>query len=268
MAGEHIGEKSDRQGNGLHHRGEDLDDGHNRLEETGDLGEEDFLIVVLRTEDIDGEEGEQGEDQRDGDVAGEVGAAGEEGDDAEEVVQEDEQEGHTQVGREFAVVAFADVVAGHIVDHHHKGFHQGGAAPRGFFEDVVLFVPSRRAENQPEQQGAAEHQRGDVFRNRNVDHRTLAARHFDDLAFVRAFGRDLQTGECFAVVQLVRQEAVEAFGFAVYDNRQRNGDMVLVDRRNVPLIRIADVLENHFYHIHLLFVLLRCSRYERQSQSQ
>lgn len=129
VAGEHVGEESDGEGDEAQERGEGLDDADQNVDREGDASRSKGLNVaqsthVLHCDTDEIHKGAQSECHGDADGARTRLAAG---DDTDDVVEEDEeehgkQEGTVLVGR-LAQVALEDVLAdilNHVLNTVHK----------------------------------------------------------------------------------------------------------------------------------------------------
>ena len=260
MAGEHVGEESDGQGHRFHQGAENLDDRHDGLQEQRDVRIENFLVIVPGSGQVHREEGAQGQHQGDGDVARQVRPAREERQDAHEIVQQDEQEGHAQVGGILAVIFLADVLAGHVVDHHHERFHQGSNTRRRLIQHVVFLIPPGCAKDDDKQQEAGYHQRKHVLGDGDVEG-ALPAVYLHDLPLFRV---DHQAFIGFPVLQMLGREHMPACG-TMYDDRQMQDHVLVAPGEDMPLVFIADMLEDNSGDVHFL-LLLRFLRFARNDR--
>ena len=245
MARQHIGKQTDGEGHRLHKGAEYLDKGHHRLQEHRYVRVENLFIVVLGAVQVHDEEGEQGQHQGYGNVAGEVGASREEGHNAQEIVQKDPEEGHTEVRGELPVIR-ADVFLSHLVHHQDEGLHQGRQARGSFLQGIVLFVPAGGAENDDKKKEGAHHQGQYVLGDGKV-YRPFARLRIHQLAvFVQRIA---------VLLRMVDGEDVDA---AIDDDTgQRNGNRFSLPLRDVPLVLVSDVLEDDFSYINLCLTRLR-----------
>ena len=102
---------------------------------------------------IDSKEGTESEDHRYSDISRKVGSSREERNNPYEIVEKDEEEGRTEIGRISSVI-LSDILLSHIVDHHHKGFHKGGNPCRRLTQDVMALIPpGTEKENDEYQEG-------------------------------------------------------------------------------------------------------------------
>ena len=253
MSGHHVGEQTDHQRERLRENPDQLDRRHHRhgnLEPCGYFGPENLLPVLPRSEQVHGKERTQRKHQRHGDVARYVRPAREERDQPHQVVDENEEEHRQQIGREPFVIPADATLDQIVVDHHHEHLHRADESFRHGFLDRPLLVPSRYAEHDADQNQTVKHQRESRFRDRQIERSDIfSVDPFDDLALVRSLRRDPVAAVLGPVSQTRRHEDIPAPRLASQNHRKRHAQLASVPRRDMPLVRVADMPEDDPFHI-------------------
>ncbi len=115
----------------------------------------------------------------------------------------------------------------------------------------MLTIPLGSAQDYEKQQSAVDKQAADIFRDGKIQRPDFCSigPSLDHLVRIfRRLGSDIKSF-IFPVLEPLGTEDMPARRLAAHYHRQRNADCLAVNRRDVPLVGIADMAVEIFIHV-------------------
>ena len=272
MAGHHVGEETDHQGEGLGEDAEELYHGHDGhgigLEEQRHFGPEDFLPVLFVGKEVDDQHRAEGQEEGDVDVARDVATTGEDGQQAHHVGGEDEEEHRQQIRSVGLVVLLADGRLDEVVVYRHdEHLHHAHETFRRWALLVALLVPAGAIEEHGDEDDDDNPDLRHSLREAQVQgsHGGAVGHPLVDLTVSLGVEEELP-GQ-----RVGRAAMPAAVGRAAHDDGQGDAQVFALIRGDVPLVGIRQVFQDNlrdvqFFSPTLLFLCGELHGHEHQQQ--